>query len=227
MKTTSPLLLAIVLITVGCSVGEAAQVTGRVRVLDRSRNFQGPTIVWAEPLGGAAIQPGRFSVSQRNKAFSPTVLAVPAGSTVNFPNDDRIFHNVFSLATTGPFDLGLYRAGDSRSNVFRTPGVYRVFCNIHEQMKSVVVVAPSNYFTQVDASGNFRLEVPAGRYRVVAWSERSVPASVEVTVGNLPVATPDFMLDESRYMEIAHKNKYGQDYSLIAYDPIRDRKLGR
>src|SRR5205814_1505195 len=72
-----------------------------------------PVIVYAEPLDGGRPQPGKFKVMQNNKSFVPHVLAVPVGSTITFPNVDLIFHNVFSLSRLNPFDLGLYRAGDS------------------------------------------------------------------------------------------------------------------
>ena len=203
---------------------EAATVSGRVQVAGRPPAADVTTIVYAEPLDGARVEPGTFALSQRNKTFSPRVLPVPVGSTVQFPNDDLIFHNVFSLSRPGPFDLGLYRAGSSRSRSFRTPTIYRVFCNIHPQMTAIVLVVPTSYFTQTDRSGGYRIELPAGRYRITAWSERSQPTSADIALGANPVAVQDLRLDESQYVELGHRNKFGVEYASLAYDPVRDRK---
>src|SRR5438046_2932128 len=111
----------------------AAPVSGRVRFTGRSAAISPATIIYAEPVDGGRVQPGKFKLTQKNKAFTPHVLAVPAGSTVSFPNEDPIFHNVFSLSRPSPFDLGLYRAGDSKDRVFAMPAISSVFCNIHPQ----------------------------------------------------------------------------------------------
>lgn len=203
---------------------EAVAVTGRVRVTGRSAQADAVTIVYAEPLDRALAQPGTYTISQRDKIFSPRVLPVSAGSTVQFPNDDLIFHNVFSLSRPGPFDLGLYRAGATKSRVFMAPSAYRIFCNIHPQMTAIVLVLPTPHFTEADTAGVYQLDLPAGRYRITVWSERSDPSSQEVTVGTGPVMAPELSLNESQFVELAHRNKFGLDYVNIAYDPVRDRK---
>ena len=216
-------LAAIAVLAPGLS---AATVTGRVRVQGRPAGARVSTVVYAEPLEATApARPGRFTLTQREKKFVPRVLAVPVGSTVDFPNQDAIFHNVFSLSKPAPFDLGLYRAGSSKSRVFTEAAAYRVFCNIHPEMTAVILVAPTPYLAEVDASGAFRLDLPAGRYRVTAWSERAQPASAEVTVGSGASSAPELVLDESAFVELPHKNKFGQDYPKVPYDPLRDRKI--
>lgn len=200
----------------------AGEVRGRVAVEGRSEGAVVTTIVYAEPLDGRAPQrPGRFKLEQRNKSFHPRVLAVPAGSIVEFPNQDPIFHNVFSLSRPGPFDLGLYRAGESKSRTFNAPATYRVFCNIHPRMTAVLLVLPTPFIAEADAAGNFRLDLPPGRYRLSAWSERSSASSLEINVANGPLEVAELKLDESKYVELPHKNKYGQDYPASAYDPLR------
>jgi plastocyanin len=221
MKRTTYVFLTILLSSI-CSFG--AEVSGRVRIAGRSQQANVVTLVYAEPLDGGRVQPGTFTLTQRNKTFLPRVLAVPAGSTVQFPNDDQIFHNVFSLSRPNPFDLGLYRAGSTKTRVFTTPTVYRIFCNIHPQMTAVVLVLPTSYYTEVDAAGNYRLDLPNGRYRITAWSERAQPSVAEITAGTNPSTVGDLSLDESRFVEAGHKNKFGQDYAAMAYDPLRDRK---
>ena len=222
MKKTTCSLLIVLLAGI---TGYGAPLTGKVRVTGRAQRAKIITVVYAEPLDGARIQPGTYSMSQKNKTFSPSVLPVPAGSTVEFPNDDLIFHNVFSVSGPAPFDLGLYRAGSSKSQVFKTPAVYRVFCNIHPQMTAAVVVVPSPYFTQTDAAGNYTLDLPAGRYRITAWSERSQPSATEITVAANPLTLTELSLDESRFVEVSHKNKFGLEYGAIAYDPMSDKRI--
>src|SRR5215472_18187758 len=100
-------------------------------------------VVWLDPVdtSGAvsAATPGRFTLLQKNRMFTPHLLVIPVGSTVLFPNADPFFHNVFSLFNGKRFDLGLYEAGSSREVVFSKPGVSYVFCNIHPAMSAVVL----------------------------------------------------------------------------------------
>ncbi len=116
---------------------------------------------------------GTFTLTQKDKTFRPHILGVPIGSTVEFPNEDTIFHNVFSLSGPQPFDLGLYRAGASRSKAFAQAGEYRVFCNIHPQMTALILVVPTPYVARPGPDGRFVLELPPGRYRLDAASQRA------------------------------------------------------
>ena len=117
----------------------------------------------------------RARLNQRGEAFVPHVLAVVAGSTVEFPNSDITYHNVFSLSRTKPFDLGRYAAGHSRSIRFDRPGIVRVFCDIHSHMSAFILVFAHRYFTVIDDDGRYRLDnVPPGAYTVFVWNE-SVP----------------------------------------------------
>ena len=158
---------------------------------------------------------------QKGRAFQPAILAVPVGSTIDFPNKDVVFHNIFSLSTPEPFDLGLYRAGESKSRVFTRPGMYRVFCNIHPEMTAFIAVVPTPYVTTADAEGRFRLELPQGRYKLTAVSSRASPQSADVAVGAGATDAPPLALDESQFVSLPHKNKFGQDYPATAYDPKR------
>jgi hypothetical protein len=124
---------------------------------------------------------------------------------------------VFSLSGPQPFDLGLYRSGETRPRTFTAPGTYRVFCNIHPQMTAVIVVAPSAFTTLAAPDGRFTLDLPPGRYRVTALSERSSPVSVEATSTQGATTAPDLTLDESGWALTQHKNKFGKDYPAAAY----------
>ncbi len=210
-------------ISLSLAEGLAAQVSGAIKVSGQGARPPVTAVIYAELLDRPSPpKPGRFKLAQQNKSFNPRVLAVPAGSTVEFPNLDPIFHNVFSLTRPVSFDLGLYRAGASKSRVFAEPATYRVFCNIHPQMTAVILVLPTSYITQREGAGTFKLDLPPGRYRVTSWSERSQPATTEVTVADGPATIPDLTLDESKYVELPHKNKFGQDYPKAAYDPTKD-----
>jgi plastocyanin len=221
MKNINGMFIALALFALFPGLGRGAEVSGHVRVAGRS-NPTATTIVYAESVDGQTpIHPAHRKLVQKNKTFIPAVLAIPAGSTVDFPNEDMIFHNIFSLSHPEPFDLGLYRAGASKSRVFTEPATYRVFCNIHPQMTAVILILATSWIAEADSSGAYRLDLPPGHYRVTAWSDRSQPVSSEVTVASSAVSVPDLSLNEGSYVEAPHKNKYGQDYTNSAYDPTK------
>lgn len=131
-------------------------------------------------------EPGRAVMDQRNETFVPRLLAVETGTTVDFPNSDAIFHNVFSLSRARRFDLGRYAAGRSKAVRFDRPGVVRVFCDIHSHMSAFIVVFNHPFFRVTDAEGRFRIEnVPPGTYTLVGWyeGEARVRKAVTVTAG--------------------------------------------
>ena len=209
------LMLAAVLLPVAA---QADVLTGTVTTKVRAGNQPAPVVVYAEPLGGAApAREGKpVTLSQRNKAFAPRVLGVPVGTVVSFPNDDDIFHNVFSLSPGNAFDLGLYRAGASKSRTFATPGVVRIFCNIHPQMTALVVAAPTPWVVTTGADGAWRLDLPAGRYRLTAISERAAAVTADVAVSGA-TSSPPLALDESAFVAAPHTNKFGKPYPAAAY----------
>src|SRR3954451_3598911 len=131
-------------------------------------------------------EPARALMDQRNETFVPHVLAITTGTTVEFPNSDRIYHNVFSLSKTRTFDLGRYAAGRSQSVRFDRPGIVRVFCDIHSHMNAFILVFNHRFFSVTDADGRYRLDnVPPGTYNVIAWNEglASEPRAASVPDG--------------------------------------------
>jgi plastocyanin len=196
----------------------AGPVSGVIRTVPRPATAPAARIVYAEPLNvQPSREPGKFTLRQKNKAFMPRVLGVPVGSTVDFPNDDLIFHNVFSLSGPQPFDLGLYRTGKLPVRTFTQAGTYRVFCNIHPLMSALIIVVPTPYVATPGPDGRFVLDLPAGRYRVTAVSERAAPVSVEVVSEAGATVAPELTLDESQWAVTQHKNKFGKDYPISAY----------
>lgn len=115
----------------------------------------------------------RAEIAQKDEQFTPHVVAVTLGSTVEFPNRDLFFHNVFSLSRPATFDLGKYPSGVSRSRAFTKPGIVKVYCHIHAQMSAVIRVFEHPWFTIPSEDGSFSIDgVPAGDLTLVAWHER-------------------------------------------------------
>jgi plastocyanin len=114
-------------------------------------------------------------LDQRDEAFVPYVLAIMVGTTVEFPNSDTIYHNVFSFSRPRRFDLGRYARGQSKSVRFGEPGVVRVFCEIHSHMSAYILVFAHHYFAMTNSEGRYHLDdVPPGTYTVVAWTDGEV-----------------------------------------------------
>lgn len=124
-----------------------------------------------------------FQMLQLGETFIPHLLPVVKGSTVRFPNQDPIFHNVFSLSRAKSFDLGRYPKGDSKSVTFDQPGIVPVFCHLHSDMSAIVMVLENPYFDVPNPEGHYQIEnIPAGSYTLVAWHERSEQVEMQVEV---------------------------------------------
>lgn len=128
-------------------------------------------VVWVDLPGSGGAAPGsRAVLNQKNLTFIPHVLAVQVGTPVDFPNNDRVFHNVFSHRDGRKFDLGLYPVGKTRTIVFEKPGLCRIFCNIHSNMAAYIYVLETPAFAVSDRGGRFRINsVPRGTHTYHAW----------------------------------------------------------
>jgi plastocyanin len=145
-----------------------------------------PGVVYLEVAPQPAfesVEPGRARLDQRDETFVPHVLAIRVGTVVDFPNNDRTYHNVFSLSKTRRFDLGRYAAGHSRAVRFDRPGIVRVFCDIHSHMNAFILVFSHPYFAVTRDDGTFDLgRVPAGTYQLAAWYDGAVRVTQSVTI---------------------------------------------
>jgi plastocyanin len=179
----SLVLLATGLTAPGLPGPAPADVAGRARL---GAKPQADAVIWLEAPGAA--RPARAPeavLEQRDLQFFPRVLVVQVGTKVRFPNDDRVFHNVFSYHDGTKFDLGLYPVGMVHDVPFKVAGLSRIFCNIHPQMAAYVMVVDSPFFAVSDAQGQFVLKgVPAATYRYHAWRPGGAILTDSVTVGS-------------------------------------------
>lgn len=158
------------------------------------------SVVYLEtaPRGAFDVPSDRHArMDQRNEQFVPHVLAITAGSWVDFPNADRIYHNVFSLSKTKEFNLGRYPQGHSKAVQFDQPGVVRVFCEIHSHMSAFILVFAHRFYALTDDEGRYRIEgVPPGTYTLVVWNEaiRGDAPKRMVTVGETGDVDADFTI---------------------------------
>ncbi|MGD1088993.1 MAG: carboxypeptidase regulatory-like domain-containing protein [Verrucomicrobiota bacterium] len=137
-----------------------------------------------------------LSVAQQDAVFSPHVLPIMVGTTVAWPNDDKIYHNVFSMSDAKQFDLGLYKGNPPDKRVtFDKPGRVDVFCSIHTSMNCIVLVLENPYFASTDENGNYTIsDVPPGKYKLKAWHDRLPPDECEITVPTNGEVKVDFVL---------------------------------
>ncbi len=144
-----------------------------------------PAVVYLEsaPRGAFERDESRATMVQRDETFIPHVLAVTVGTVVDFPNSDHVYHNVFSLSRTRPFDLGRYATGVSKSVRFDRPGVVQVFCDIHSHMSAYILVFAHHFYAVTDDDGRYRIEgVPPGSYSVAMWYEGVIRDSRTATI---------------------------------------------
>ncbi len=204
----------ILLTLLAAAPASAGTLTGRVVLIQdgKPRGDASNVVVWIEGLPRPAGD-ARAQMKSSSKRFEPHILAVPKNATVEFPNADPIYHNVFSVSGANRFDLGLYRSGASKSKRFEEPGLVRVYCNIHPQMVGFVQVVDSDFAAVTGPDGAFRFDgVPAGNWEVKVWHEEGGENRAAVSVRPGAETSVALRLDASEYRLQAHKNKYGKEY---------------
>ena len=212
------------LLAAGSTLAQQPALKARVQLTRNGHRVANASqaVVWLTPVG-TPVDPPQQKASeipqlvQKNKAFHPSLLVIPVGGKVEFPNHDPFFHNVFSLFEGKRFDLGLYESGTTRFVQFDKPGISFIFCNIHAQMSAVVIALTTPYYAISDARGDLSIpEVPPGRYELQIFHSSVAPDTLralnrEITVGPGTTSLGTFTLAESDLL-LAHKNKYGHDY---------------
>lgn len=211
-------------VTAVCASAQDTALKARVELTKNGHtlNNASKAVIWLTPVGGIAEPPrqkasGIPQLVQKNKMFHPSLIVIPVGGKVEFPNHDPFFHNVFSLFEGKRFDLGLYESGTTRFVQFDKPGVSFIFCNIHAEMSAVVIALATPYYAISDSHGDLTIpNVPPGRYEVQVFHSSVAPDALralsrEITVAPGSTSLGTFALAESD-LSLAHKNKYGRDY---------------
>ena len=205
---------------------QVVELKGKVQLTRSGRRVKDASrlVVWLTPLGNTRATAAPLQQTsqipqlvQRDKSFHPSLLVIPAGGKVEFPNQDPFFHNVFSLFDGKRFDLGLYESGTTRFVQFDKPGISFIFCNIHAQMSAVVIALNTPYYAISDGHGDLTIkDVVPGRYQIHVFHPSVSPDALQTAEREITVTPGDtflgtFSLAESG-LELAHKNKYGREY---------------
>jgi plastocyanin len=190
------------------------KVVGRVavRAEGKPRSDHSGVVITLEGVPGDVVEPGRAQMRQHRRAFVPALVVVTRGSTVDFPNDDKIFHNVFSLSRAARFDLGLYKSGTSKSVTLHRAGVVDVHCNIHSEMTAKIKVVDTSYHAITGQDGTFRIDrIPPGTYSIVAWQPHGEEYRGEITIEPGRTAAIAIELDQGKAAR-RHLRKDGTPY---------------
>jgi plastocyanin/cytochrome c556 len=206
----------------GSHPASANTIIGSIRVFGADgveRSDRSCVLAFLEAGANAAPyvwQRGTAKLSQRLRQFEPRVLPVIVGTRVEFPNDDTIFHNVFSLSKTAPFDLGIYEPGQTASVLMKRTGLVKVYCNIHPDMSASIVVLANPWYALTDRGGGFVIcNVPDGDYVLRAWNDHGAEARQPVHVDDSSggfVSSAQLELHETLHV-VGHDNKFGKPYS--------------
>lgn len=216
-------MLAVILSLTRLAIAQEATVRGTVNVLNPSRReaASADVVVWLSSVNAKdSVGPGpTVRLLQKDKRFTPHMLAVPVGTSIEFPNQDPFFHDVFSIYHGKPFDLGLYESGAVRKVRFSQPGVSYIFCNIHPDMSAVVIALSTAHFTVTARDGSFRIpNVSPGRYRLRVWYEMASESELSSLSREIEAASGDSAVDtltiHATNAPREHLNKYGEAYPL-------------
>jgi plastocyanin len=198
--------------------GGGGSITGRITIKrhDGSDKKDYSEVVVLVPDVTDSPKGARAEIRQRGREFVPRVSAVAAGTSVAFPNDDKVEHNVFSHSSVSDFDLGRFGKGPGKSRVFDKPGIAEIFCNVHKEMVAYLVIAPGRAFAVTGPDGSFEIKgIPAGKHKVQIWERFARPRVqeewVDVPAGG-SVALKHEVVEQTD-ADPPHKNKFGIDYS--------------
>ena len=216
-----PRLPVLLVFLTGVLSAQDATVRGAVDVEHSSdtASGNGDVVVWLTPAHGAgSAPPGPTArLLQKNKRFTPHVLAVTQGTEIEFPNQDLFFHNVFSIHQGKTIDLGLSESGAARKVRFTPPGVSYIFCNIHPEMSAVVVVLSTRYFAVTDQDGAFQIgPLPPGTYKLGIWYELGSEDELQSDAQTLEITRGENVLPKITLHATdtpkEHLHKFGEPY---------------
>lgn len=190
--------------------GRLELVAGSGQSLDASE-MRNAAVYFIPNSTPVSAKPGRFRIYTHDKSFDPESMVIPLGSTISFPNQDEILHNVFSVTPKSSFDLGVYGEGKTAEYTFRQPGLVLINCNVHHAMQANVLVVDTPFIASPDKDGNFELKgLPAGSGKLMAWHPRGVVQAVSVSVPGSTPAALRLTLTKPRIVE--HLNKERKPY---------------
>lgn len=197
--------------TAPASREESARAVGTVSGTVKVPEAEPVAYVYVANVRGRMVRGRSVAIDQSGRQFRPRWAVVEKGTTVKFPNLDKVFHNVFSRSPGNVFDLGLYRKGDrSKGHRFTRSGPVDVYCNIHPEMSASILVVPNKLLAKVKADGTYTIAgVPDGKRKIMAWAPGSKMKSVWVNVKSGKISNADLVLMPRA---TAHKNKLGRPY---------------
>ena len=194
-RTTSRFLNLIVLLPIAGLLAQGGDITGKVS------GGKGISVVYVEAIPGKTFPPPAkpLQMDQKSLLFQPHLLVAPVGATVEFLNSDKVAHNIFWPAINGNkklgHNLGTWPTGEKRAFKFETPGIVPLLCNVHPEMSGFVIVTPTPFYAETDASGSYKIAgVPDGSYSVTAWHEGFKVQTKPVAVSG--AASLDFTLSK-------------------------------
>ncbi|MBW1697625.1 MAG: hypothetical protein JRH18_01045 [Deltaproteobacteria bacterium] len=191
------------------ALATAGKISGTVKV----RGLRTPenilVYVSSAPKVSVELSSYEFVMDQRNLTFIPYILPIVVGSSVRFPNNDKVDHNVFSLSRTKKFNLGSYKPGESKTVIFDRPGIVEVRCDVHAEMLAYILVLKNPYFAITDKKGRFEIpdtrylerlgitgvkDLPSGKYLVKTWHQKLKTGKQRVVVPENGVVSVKFAL---------------------------------
>lgn len=209
--------------TLSISKKPQAGISGVVKVTGKNGEILSPegVIVNIEPTKSVndpivGDEKRQHDVSMKNKTYAPKLMTIKKNDQVNFANNDKIKHNVFSTSGENRFDLGTYGEGKTNKVSFKSPGVVKVYCNIHPEMALFISVSPNNYSHITDKNGFFEIDnLPPGEYRLSAWHIRGETQQI-VNLKTLHTKK-DILINTEAYVPVPHKNKYDEAYKVKSF----------
>jgi len=208
-----------------CLGAQAADYSGRVQLTEDGQpapaEEYADVVAYFVPQTPAEVAPLKDGAEMRmeKKTFVPRVLPVTLGTEVRYPNHDPILHNAFSTSTNNSFDLQLYGGGESKSHIFESAGLVRMYCNVHHAMVAYILVLDTPYFTGVAGGGEFALKDLPAAGTLYLWHPRSEVFKQALDLAQEPASVPTFKLDLTQRRIPKHMNKEGKTYRRTRDDP--------